>query len=94
MKKRICFLVLIITTGCSTLDTTVTETRTDGWTETTTIHIVTFMDGKNNLSNFRTTSTEKTKGVTIGAMSQESTSEAVQAIAHGVAAGVLKSVKP
>jgi len=94
LKIVVVGICLSLVTGCSTLTATVTDTRSDGSVRRNEVTVTSFLDSKTQLTKFRTSNADKADSVAIGAMAQESTSEALQAVAQGVAAGVIKAVKP
>ncbi len=58
--------------GCSTFHAVQDETAPDGTQRRTDVRAKTFMDSKSNLGNLRTTMTDKSQGIGIGSLSQES----------------------
>jgi len=85
--------------GCSTFSSKQTVERSpDGLeTITTTIKARTFFDGRSELAKLRTTQTDKTQGVNLGALGQESSGtnavELVDRVVRAAVAGAVSAVK-
>jgi hypothetical protein len=83
--------------GCSTFTSEQTVVHPDGETVTTTIRARTFFDAKSELARLRTTQTDKTQGVTLGALGQETsgtnTVELLERVVRGAVSGAVGAVK-
>ena len=89
-------LVLFLLTGCSTFTSEQTVTR-DGETVTTTIRARTFFDARSDLAKLRITQTEKTQGVTLGALNQETSGtnavDLIDRVVRAAVAGAVSAIK-
>lgn len=72
MKKLALLAVLALSSGCTMLHTTQTDTAADG-RKTTTVASVYSIFGKTDLAKLRTTQTDKSQGIGVAGLSQEST---------------------
>ena len=88
--KKLLILVAIIGQGCSTMTTE--QTGPDG--EKTRTRIVNFWDSKSELAKFRTTQTDKSQGVSVGAYNAEATSTNITALAEAIARGIASGLTP
>lgn len=70
--KNLILLSLVCLVGCTHLHTKIEETDKDGSKRTTENSCTSFFDSKSELAKFKTTNTEKTQSMGIGALSQES----------------------
>lgn len=82
MKQTFWFAMLLaVATGCSRLTIHQTETDETGYLKETVFKAGTFFDGKSELTKARTTMTDKSQGIGVSGLSQESSSTgAVQII--------------
>ena len=89
-------LAVLCFCGCSTFTSSQTVER-DGETVTTTIRARTFFDGRSELAKLRTTQTEKTQGVTLGALGQETSAtnvvELFDRVVRAAVAGAVSAAK-
>lgn len=98
---KLFILLFVLSTGCAKIltdqtDTTITDVA---GTKTRTIKTkatgYTFMAGKQHLDKLRTTNTDKTQGMSVGSVEQESdASPLARAISEGATTAALKHVKP
>ena len=95
---RLCLLILLCT-GCSTFRSEQTETDAAGITHRTKVSVRSFFDSHSDLSKLRTTLTEKSQGISIGSISQDSSGTNASAliqnvVAAAVEAAIKSTVKP
>lgn len=84
----------VVLTGCTTVQTTQTETDLEGYTRTTTFKARSFFDSKNELARAHTTMTDKTQGVTVAGLTTEASgSNAVSLTEMVVGAAVSAAIK-
>lgn len=84
----------LLCSGCSSLVTDQVETALDGTTRKTHVRAYTLFDGKSDLAKLRATATDKSQGVTVSGLSQESSgSNVVNAVESITAAAVGAAVK-
>jgi len=74
MKKLSLSLSLLLLCGCAHFSTVQERTLIDGTKETTNVRIFTFFDANNQVGKLRTTMTEKSQGIGVGNISENSTS--------------------
>lgn len=95
-KSLVLSAVLALSCSCSTFTSSQTVER-DGETVTTTIRARTFFDGRSELAKLRTTQTEKTQGVTLGALGQETSAtnvvELFDRVVRAAVAGAVSAAK-
>ena len=76
MHSKITFLCLpifgLLLSGCGTFRSTQTETAPDGTVRTTKLFARTFFDSSSSLAKLRASTTDKTQGMTIGSLTQDS----------------------
>lgn len=93
---KLLLLSLLCCYGCASVKVSIFEEK-DG-TKQTTVRAFTLFDAKSELAKLRTTSTDKTQGVTLSGLVQESNgSNVVNLVESAVSAAVsaaVKSVKP
>lgn len=96
MKYITC--LLLVCAGCSTFTIDQVEIAQDGTKKETHIRGHTFWDSKNELHKMRTTSTDKSQGVSIGSVGQESSASnvvtAIKITFEGLANGAVKAIVP
>lgn len=98
MKILALLPVVLLLGGCARVTITVDETDIDGAFRVTRFSAYTFFESRSDLVKLKTTLTEKTQGLSIGSLNQESTATNLvplaKAVAEGVSAGVVKSFVP
>lgn len=91
--KPIILCLLLISGGCAHFDSEQTETRTEG-TNTVILRshqrITTFFDSKTSIAKMRVSRTEKTTGLTLGGLDQESSGSNIVGIAESIVKGATK----
>lgn len=89
---------LLMGCGCSSLRISQSETDTNGVERVTSFRATTFFDSKSSLAKARTTMTDKSQGVAIADLSQESSgSNAValtETVVRAAVTAAVKSVAP
>ena len=84
--------------GCSSVNIQQHEVMIDGTVRDSTVRQHSFMDGKSEINNTKTTMTDKTQGIGIGKMAQDSNgSNAVQVlriVVEGAVSGAAKAIIP
>jgi hypothetical protein len=81
--------------GCASLTTKQESIAPDGSSRTTTARVSTFWDSKSELAKLRTTMTDKSQGVGIAGLEQESSAtNAVSLVESVVGAAIRAAVKP
>lgn len=65
---------IVLLAGCSHIGTVQEKLHPDGTKEITRVEITTFFDGKTDLAKFRTTSTDKSQGMSVGSVSENASS--------------------
>ena len=75
--------------GCSTFKSLQRETAPDGTVRETEIKARTFMDAKSDLAKLRASTTDKTQGMTIGALGQESSGSNAVSLAEALMRGAV-----
>jgi len=95
---RFCLLI-VLCAGCSTFRSEQTETDAAGITHKTSVTLRSFFDSHSDLSKLRTTLTDKSQGISIGSISQDSSGTNVSAliqnvVAAAVEAAIKSTVKP
>jgi len=83
--------VLMLGTGCSTFRSDQRETAADGTQRHTAIRARTFLDGKSDLAKLRASTTDKTQGMTIGSLGQESSGTNVTSLIEGVVGAAVRA---
>lgn len=66
--------VILLTAGCAHFSTTQDRTHPDGTKETTHVFISTLFDSHNEVGKLRTTMTDKSQGIGVGSISENSSS--------------------
>ena len=74
LQILLCYVSALIFIGCASTTTEQSETAPDGTIKKTRVRAFTFWDSKSDLATLRTTSTDKSQGVAIAGLAQESTS--------------------
>lgn len=99
MKLLILGLSLCVVTGCANLRSTTIETtdpKTGVESRTTKVSVRTFFDGNSEVTKFKNSVTRTTAGTSIGGMAQETSAtnvvNSIEAVAAGVAAGMVKAL--
>jgi len=91
-----CFALFVawLLAGCARVTIEQHETSADGTTRDTTFNARTFFDSRNELARTRTTMTEKSQGVTVAGLDQESSGTNAAALLDTVVrAAVTAAVK-
>ncbi len=95
MKTSRLFAILSLLTlllpGCASVTTDQTETNDAGYTRHTKFKARTFFDSKNELAKTRTTMTDKTQGVAISGLEQESSGSNVVALTERVVSAAVSA---
>lgn len=87
--------LLFLCAGCNTFNSHIQEICPDGTIRTTEITIRNMFDSKSELAKLKTTFTDKTQGISVGSLSQESSSSNLVTTVEAVATGVAKAfIKP
>jgi len=89
--SKVLLLVLALLPGCARFSSYQEQTKEDGTIVRQRQSVTTFLDGKSEIAKLRASSTEKTTGLTVGSIAEESTSEVVERV---VKAAVSAAVKP
>jgi hypothetical protein len=90
MKMLSALCVCVVFTGCSRLSVTQTETDADGTERRTQFKASTFFDSKSELAKARTTMTEKSQGVSISGLAQESSGSNAVSLAEKIVEGAVR----
>ena len=86
--------VWLVCSGCSSLVTDQVETALDGSQRKTHVRAFTLFDGRSDLTKLRTTSTDKSQGMSVAGLSQESSgSNVVNMVESVTAAAVGAAIK-
>ncbi len=95
MKTLFSLFALALLSGCSTFTSLQTETAPDGSIRETRLKARTFFNARSDLAKLRATTTDKTQGMTIGALGQTADgSNVVTLVESVVGAAVRAAVKP
>jgi hypothetical protein len=101
LRHLLAVVLIYLPAGCARIVTDQTDTTTtkpDGTrirTVSTRAAGGTFLASKQHLDKLRTTQTDKTQGMSVGAIDQETdTAPLAKAIAEGATAAAIKAVKP
>jgi hypothetical protein len=68
------FLIASILSSCAHFTSTQTDVLCDGTQRTTKVSISTFLDGKNDVTKLKTTMTDKSQGIGLAGLDQNSSS--------------------
>lgn len=91
MRKTLALISIVaLASGCTMLKTNQTDTTQEGLVTKTSVMVYSILGGKSDLSKLRTTSTEKTQGVAIGVLAQESTGTNIIAVLQALE-GIVQS---
>ena len=82
---KICLLCFLLA-GCARFRSTQTETAPDGTQRITRVCVTTFFDGKSDLAKLRASTTDKTQGLTLAGLDQNSSSTNTVEILRHIAA--------
>jgi len=97
MRTALVSALLLSVAGCSTFRCEQTERTPDGREVTTTIRARTFFDARSDLAKLRTTQTDKTQGVSLGNLGQETSGtnavELLDRVVRAVVAGAVSAAK-
>jgi hypothetical protein len=83
-------LSFVFVMGCARVSINQSETDLEGYSRTTKFKATTFFDSKNELAKARTTMTDKTQGVAISGLEQESSASNVVGLAEGLMRGAME----
>jgi len=96
MRKALFFALCLC--GCSSFRSDQIETRPDGSRVEQHQKITTFWDSKSDIARLRASTTDKTQGLTVGSISQESTStninDLVGTVVSAAVQGAVKAAVP
>src|SRR5437868_4814058 len=84
---------LLFAAGCSSVSTDQTETTADGAQRHTRVVARTFFDSKSELAKLKTTATDKTQGVAISGLSQESGSTNIISLVDTVVGAAVRAAR-
>lgn len=91
--------VLVILTGCAHFSSRQTKTDKDGTIITSHQSVTTLFDAKSDIAKLRASTTDKTQGLTVGSLNEETSGTNVTSLTEGivsaaVSAAVKSTVKP
>jgi hypothetical protein len=98
MKKLLPLLSLVVlvgcTNGCAHFSSRQTKTDKEGNVITSHQSVTTFFDGKSDIAKLRASTTDKTQGLTVGSINEETSGTNATALTEGiVSAAVSAAVK-
>lgn len=77
--------------GCASFHTSQQRIAIDGTKETTSVEICTLFDSHNEVGKLRTTMTDKSQGIGVGSISENSSSSNIVELIHGIG-GILQAL--
>jgi hypothetical protein len=90
MKIVCLFVSLFVICGCASVRIEQSETDEAGYQRTTKFRARTFFDSRNELAKARTTMTDKTQGVALSGLEQESSGSNAVSLAEKVVEGAVR----
>ena len=94
MKKQLPSVLCVLLVLCGCASVRIKQTEASDGTRSTEFRARTFFDSKNELAKARTTMTDKSQGVTVAGLDQESSGTNATALVHAaVSAAVGAAVK-
>lgn len=90
MAIALTFLALCLT-GCASFSSEQDQTKPDGTNTKSHQRIFTFWDANSSVAKLRASTTDKTQGLTVGGLDQESTSTNVNALVEGIVGAAVKA---
>jgi hypothetical protein len=92
--KLMCFFLLSWgVTGCAQFHSYQKESKPDGSIVEQRHSVTTFLDGKSEIAKLRASTTDKTQGLTVGGISEESSSQVVETIIKAAVSAAASAAK-
>jgi hypothetical protein len=91
VNKFLLLLPILLLAGCASFSTTQDRTLPDGTRETTRVRIDTIFDAHSEVAKLRTTMTDKSQGIGVGSVAENSSSTNVVEILRLIG-GILQSL--
>jgi hypothetical protein len=86
-------LALALLPGCARFSCYQEQTRPDGVTVRSRQSVTTFLDGKSEIAKVRASSTDKSTGLTVGSIAEESSSEVIDRVVKAAVSAAASAVK-
>jgi hypothetical protein len=92
MQTSLFLASILLLNGCAHFTSRQTETAPDGTQRVTRVSVTTFLDARSEVAKLRATTSDKTQGLSLGSVSENSSStNAVEILRH--VAAILGAVK-
>lgn len=93
MKKNLLLTIssLVLTCGCAHMSSSQLRVEKDGSTTTSHQTVTTLFDGKSEISKLRASTTDKTQGLTVSGLSEETSATNVVSLVDSVVSSAVTS---